>query len=466
MGARAFNNGQAEMLPGSARSSSYVRALRTFLDARLSKATDDLPRRSPGFLLTTAATGVALVVVLHLLVSFGTAPHRGLALSVLALAPVVALAVSLIALMAWAYWSSRVTPTRVKPYVMAFLIFIVVGVCLKAFAGLNMLVWRHGVLVHGWSSRGPSLWATERLYAWHLANAIPLVSAPSTVGWKEPNLFADQLSGSLLLLFKLLVLAPTIHLAVSGYRVAENRRLERLRGEREPGKLTRFVARRSPDNVWATCALLAVLVAVGAIAVALLSSPTSFINDWLRGRMPHTVRLAHTRVDVRWVTHAPQVVSVLTIAVLVLVTVALIHGRGVAAARRVPDLVGAAAAFLLLVALLTELFAAASVVLIGTGAASVAPAVVASGQVGTAFTHYVWHMIDAVPGLALPETLNWRPEHRLVDHADGALLLAYKVAVVAILAVPVARTVRIGWQHVQAGRTETAELAAAREFAD
>jgi hypothetical protein len=47
--------------------------------------------------------------------------------------------------------------------------------------------------------------------------------------------------------------------------------------------------------------------------------------------------------------------------------------------------------------------------------------------------HYVWHLVDSVPLLSIPRTLDWRDPHPFVDHLSGALLLAFKIAIIAPL---------------------------------
>jgi hypothetical protein len=53
---------------------------------------------------------------------------------------------------------------------------------------------------------------------------------------------------------------------------------------------------------------------------------------------------------------------------------------------------------------------------------------------------YVWNILDAIPGLKVPETLTWDdPGHRFTNGFGGALLLAFKMLVILpVLAVLVA----------------------------
>jgi hypothetical protein len=43
---------------------------------------------------------------------------------------------------------------------------------------------------------------------------------------------------------------------------------------------------------------------------------------------------------------------------------------------------------------------------------------------------YLWHFINSVPGLDIPETLLWQPPVNYKDRLSGVLLLAFKLAVI------------------------------------
>lgn len=64
------------------------------------------------------------------------------------------------------------------------------------------------------------------------------------------------------------------------------------------------------------------------------------------------------------------------------------------------------------------------------------PVAIADGDiVRTVCRHYVWHLLDAVPSLKVPDTLNWKLRVKLTDTWSGAILLMFKVLVL----VPVVR---------------------------
>ncbi len=50
--------------------------------------------------------------------------------------------------------------------------------------------------------------------------------------------------------------------------------------------------------------------------------------------------------------------------------------------------------------------------------------------VPTVSAHYLWHFLDLVPALDVPQTLNWSRPERFGDHSSGVLLLLFKAAVI------------------------------------
>lgn len=43
---------------------------------------------------------------------------------------------------------------------------------------------------------------------------------------------------------------------------------------------------------------------------------------------------------------------------------------------------------------------------------------------------YLWHLMNSVPSLHIPETLLWQEPYRYKDHLSGVLLLAFKIIVI------------------------------------
>ena len=65
------------------------------------------------------------------------------------------------------------------------------------------------------------------------------------------------------------------------------------------------------------------------------------------------------------------------------------------------------------------------------------PAVPDEGFVWAAFGYYAWHLLDAIPLLDVPKTLNWKAPTSLTDHFGGAILLFFKLVVI----IPIVRFV-------------------------
>jgi hypothetical protein len=59
-------------------------------------------------------------------------------------------------------------------------------------------------------------WKVVDLYAWHLADSIPLADIPNTTKWPEPIPYSDHMVGLLVLCFKLMVITP-IFASFQGY---------------------------------------------------------------------------------------------------------------------------------------------------------------------------------------------------------------------------------------------------------
>lgn len=58
------------------------------------------------------------------------------------------------------------------------------------------------------------VWRALGFYAWNLLAAAPILEIPQTLNWKPPTTLTDHLGGSLLLIYKLLVIIPLISLVV------------------------------------------------------------------------------------------------------------------------------------------------------------------------------------------------------------------------------------------------------------
>lgn len=79
---------------------------------------------------------------------------------------------------------------------------------------------------------------------------------------------------------------------------------------------------------------------------------------------------------------------------------------------------------------LTVTFAAATATLYRSGNLALEAGVPASDSLLEIEKVYVWHLLDAIPILDVPETINWELRSDLTDMAGGFLILAYKLLVI------------------------------------
>jgi hypothetical protein len=50
--------------------------------------------------------------------------------------------------------------------------------------------------------------------------------------------------------------------------------------------------------------------------------------------------------------------------------------------------------------------------------------------VGSLSAYYVWHLVEAIPAVEIPKTLNWEVPYTFKDSLSGALMLIYKLLVI------------------------------------
>jgi hypothetical protein len=64
--------------------------------------------------------------------------------------------------------------------------------------------------------------------------------------------------------------------------------------------------------------------------------------------------------------------------------------------------------------------------------------------------HYLWNLLNSVPLLAVPKTMGWRDPQPFLDHISGALLLAFKIALIG----PLVRLGLSGYQFFESRRVQ------------
>jgi hypothetical protein len=80
-----------------------------------------------------------------------------------------------------------------------------VGLSVVAFAGLTQLLLADGVIA---GAATPSLLDVEKGYLWQLVASIPLLAIPQRFGWIDPLSLTGPVAGTMLLLFKVALIAP------------------------------------------------------------------------------------------------------------------------------------------------------------------------------------------------------------------------------------------------------------------
>jgi hypothetical protein len=165
----------------------------------------------------------ALVVVfLHWIQAIGLSSGNAF-LAALPVGPAAILAMICWALLLRLFWRALRDPDQFV-YIRAVVLSIVmICVSLEAFAELSTLLWQCG-LIQPTTSGPANLWRAEGHYVWNLVSSVPLLSIPQTLGWRDPQPFADHISGALLLAFKFAIIAPLIRLGFSGYQFFEAQR--------------------------------------------------------------------------------------------------------------------------------------------------------------------------------------------------------------------------------------------------
>jgi hypothetical protein len=461
---------------------------------------------NPSWAAVAGVAAAALaVVVLHWLQVVGFSSGNGVAI-VLSVGVAAVVAAACWALLLWLFWLTRLDPSQ-PGYVLAVVLSVVtICVALEAFAGASTLLWQRGV-IRSATPDMPSLWRAEGHYLWNLLGSVPLLSAPQTVGWRDPQPFSDHVSGVLLLSFKIAIIAPLVRLGLSGYQVFEARRVqarvkamakaekraeeawlerrekweEEARAQRERGEVlkrpypsilpTPYLLRPQQPGageVWGLFTGLMVGLLVAVVAVGVLFNPGSWVNRWLSKHLRSGITIHNHHLRLGWLHTGPQwlVLAVLVVAIGYAV---LNFGYGPAdpyKVRSIPVAVGAILTYFWLLAFLTLTVAATSLTLLHVGIAVAHPHIPVGSQPEAAVNSYTWAVANALPGPNIPTTLNWSLHYRFVDHWSDVLLLLYKIAFAAVLLFPLYRIIRIYAERSRPATTIEPALPAARQFLD
>jgi hypothetical protein len=459
----------------------YVRRFRVAADSELAELGNEL-NPAWGLALVSVGAALVLVLVLHVVTAF-LLGAGSVVLQTLALVPVGALAIALVAVLIWAYRRTRRESSETSPYAIGLLASVVtIGVAAQAFAAVNVYLAERGVV----AAEPPTLLTAESVYLWHLLDAVPFLDVTQTLGWDEPNSLRDTRSGTLLLAFKLAVIAPFIRLVLSSYHL-----LEKLRagGAEEGARLERFVVRRTQITAgWATIVFVLSVPAVAGfyLGCAFAFDGESKPNRWLSehvpahldlpafrlplpgadridDRLPERLDVPSLTVPVSWADTAPQwVLTALLLLPVAAVFVLALRTDVRAAGGDRWRMAGPLGAYLCLVAVVTALWASLTLTLLHSELVTARGA--ADGEFGSTTAYYLWYAADVVPAVDLPQTLHWSLGYEYSGTASGALLLAYKLAFLLILAFPLMRVWRSREPAAAAAHRGRVEFASANQF--
>ena len=121
----------------------------------------------------------------------------------------------ILTLQLWVFWQTYRERTETGLYMVSLSLSAVgIALCIESFSALVLLLWPVPRTLG--QSIGHRVWFVESYFLWHLADSLPFLKVPSSVGWRQP-LLDEKYIGLLRLIFQIVVLAPLVHIATSGY---------------------------------------------------------------------------------------------------------------------------------------------------------------------------------------------------------------------------------------------------------
>jgi len=463
---------QATWVPGR-----YARSFRLYLYDQADDVAENLRYAWPLFLAVTIVVAAVLVVSLHLLAAF--AVGRGVVGDVAGLAPSIILAVALLWLLLWIYWSSKVDPSSSQPYIIAVMSSVLtVGVCVEAFAGVTLMLWQHGMLdVAG--AAAPSLWAAEQAFGWRLLDAVPLLGITSAMHLDEPAVLTGQFAGALALTFTVVLLGPVVRLAIAGYHHARSihrSMLQEQRWARERRrkyfsmKLERYLpgglAERPTLFAWVSAGYAIITAGLAVAAIMLLlgpATPGGRLVGGLVGRVPDPLDVGVAQVHTDWLLWAIEI----TVVALILWPWG-IFGPFVKSAIQMPKSPGILAGFLMMC--VTLLFAAVGgatavlLVLEHLGLAQPRPS--RGGSSMDAANWLFQNASEAIPALDVAGTLHWQSPVEYVDRWAGGLLVVLRLVIVLVVVLVVPWLIGSWMSLTFRARSEAGLLSAPQAYVD
>jgi hypothetical protein len=407
-----------------------VDAALTRVDARLDRAAGEVLTRWTRYVLASVVGALVVGALLHSLLAI-TGPGGGFGWVGVAIA--VAVAAGLLMLMVRNYLVSKAEPQDRRPFLVAMLVSTgALAAWVEAFAGVATLASRYGMLY----PEALPLWRGEQLILWQLVNAVPLLAIPRRLGWDPPLELAGLAGGILVLAFKAVVIATLLRMAVAIYQRTE----QHWRTEQDLAMRVQTSLRRSPLFTYApsfTTEVLLATVALGLVYTTVgADSPT---RRWVTQHVPNLEFLGIT-INSSILSLVPQLFAIAVIGRML----AQIPTKSRAANRFAfpSDAKKALAAYAAIVIQVAAAAAAALLVLHDAGLADVRREDAAEGTTSAlALLAVAWHLLDALSGSEIPETLGWTLTHAFVGLWAGVVVLIQLVATFALLIFPMARVI-------------------------
>lgn len=441
---------------------------------RLRRWIDGLSTREPGsglWLLTwTVVGGLALVGLCRLALAFTVTARAGIGIAGVAVVLIVAL-VCLAGLL-WAAWRIRLDSAPFGRFAVAVAVsLIAIGVCTEAFAGLTVLLWRHGALAVA-PGVEPTLWRTELYYLWHLVDSVPLLRIPDGLHWREPMRLTSPAGGGFLLAYKVLLIAPLLRLGIATYQwfstemhKEEAKRADLIRRKvlprwwlDEPEEDEPEVSRpRWLIGSWRWLVSAGVLAApvITGLLLPLVFTPGAG-TDAVITRLLGGGDLAFLRTAPQWIVAA----------LLVRAAFGTVGEVFKPLVRRGTELVQSVIWYAAAIGFVLVAASAINLALLHVGLASANVPVPAQEQVRAVVAAHAWQLADALPGPNIPGTLHWELTYTFTDRWSSLLMLLSKLAVLGIVLVPVGLAIRSFTHYVRLRTAAPGELGKAAEFAE
>lgn len=393
------------------------------------------------------ALALVLLVLLHLVFLASESPRTRGAITVPALVAAGALIwFSLHAHLALAGWEDRLDAVDVVVVMLISLLTLALSVAV--FAALTVLGSQQGVLrIDGGDTQG--LLQLEQFYLWHAVAAVPLVEVNDTIGWKSEMAPGDTASGILLVGFKIVVLVSLVGVITEFVRLGRRVSTGHLQALRERESLRHASATDADASEWG---ILRLLMWPWALLLGLLRALPLLV---LLGAIPLGLALLVVRFGVigvsatavRWLA----ILLILALAAFQLViapSTSGLSGMG-ATSTFTPVLITMVLIRFSGLAILVVAVSGATGMLLEAGLATNNGKFSDISEYLDIASWYSWHLLEMIPLIELPSSLNWELDMSLSGASVGFAMLSLRLVFAALLFYPVL----VAYDHLVAGKS-------------